>query len=70
MRLCSLSPIQLPLITQENYMNRLEDFQLQIHSYNIQGRQLGAESCCLSLVLPALTPQQPSTSHPEGQRSW
>lgn len=67
MCLCSLSIIQLPLISQENYVNSLEEFQLQIHSYNIQGRQSGVESCCLSLVLPALIPEQPSTSRPEGE---
>lgn len=38
--LCSLSPIQLLVITQESYMDRLEDFQLQIHNYNMQGRGL------------------------------
>lgn len=51
-------------------MNSFEDFQLQFHSYNMQGRQLGVESHCLNLVLPGLSPQQRDTSHSEGQRSW
>lgn len=66
MHLCSSSPIQLPLIAQENYMNSLEDFQLESHRYKIQGRQSGVKSCSLSLVLPALTPSTAKRFPPRG----
>lgn len=41
MHFCSLSPIQLSLITQQSHRSSLEDAQLQIHSYNIQAGQSG-----------------------------
>lgn len=44
MHFCSLSPIQLPLITQESYRNSSEDVQLQIQSYITQAGQSGV-SC-------------------------